>query len=40
MICLLNEGVLLNNAHVINKEEYDLSEVHAKVNTKHIIYFL
>jgi len=24
-------GVLLNNAYVINKEEYDLSEVHAKV---------
>lgn len=24
-------GVLLNNEHVINKEEYDLLEVHAKV---------
>jgi len=24
-------GVLLNNAYVINKEEYDLSEVHSKV---------
>ena len=25
-------GVLLNNEHVINKEEYDLLEVHAKVH--------
>ena len=24
-------GVLLNNEYVINKEEYDLAEVHAKV---------
>ena len=24
-------GVLLNNEYVINKEEYDLSEVHTKV---------
>jgi hypothetical protein len=24
-------GVLLNNEYVINKEEYDLNEVHAKV---------
>ena len=26
-------GVLLNNAYVINKEEYDLSEVHSKVKS-------
>ena len=32
-------GVLLNNEYVINKEEYDLVEVHTKVcNTSHYIW--
>ena len=30
-------GVLLNNEHVINKEEYDLLEVHAKVPIDNLI---
>ena len=30
-------GVLLNNEYVINKEEYDLVEVHTKVVNCHLI---
>ena len=33
-------GVLLNNEYVINKEEYDLSEVHTKVGLFKIFIFL
>ena len=32
-------GVLLNNEYVINKEEYDLVEVHTKVVNCHLNIF-
>ena len=33
-------GVLLNNEYVINKEEYDLVEVHTKVKAILRVYML